>query len=71
MVESKVATRYAKSLLGLATEQGVADAIDKDMQLIAKTCEATRELSLLLTNPTIKSDKKSKYPKRNLWKQNF
>lgn len=58
MIESKVAVRYAKSLLGLAQEQGVLDAVSKDMLLVFSTCESSRELRNMLTNPTINSDKK-------------
>ena len=59
MIESKVAVRYAKSLLDLATEQGVLDAVNNDMSLIANTCHNSRDLTVLLNNPTIKSDKKA------------
>lgn len=58
MVDSKVARRYAQSLMGLALERNIADKINNDMLLIANTCKENRELSLLLKNPIIKGDKK-------------
>ena len=58
MLEFRAATRYAKSLLSLAEEQGVLDEVNKDMLLFTKTCEENREFSLVLKNPIIKHDKK-------------
>lgn len=58
MVESKVSGRYAKSLLGLAVEKNSAAKINADMELISKTCQSSKDLSLLLKNPIINSDKK-------------
>jgi F-type H+-transporting ATPase subunit delta len=58
MLETKVAKRYAKSLLDLSREQGVLDAVNADMQLLAQVCDANRDLTLLLSNPIINSDKK-------------
>lgn len=61
MTETKVAKRYAKSLLDLAQSQELGiDAINNDMKLIANVCEANRELSLLLKNPIVHADKKLK-----------
>lgn len=58
MVESRAASRYVKSLLGLAVEQNVVDQVHADMQLFNKTVEISREFELLLKNPIIKHDKK-------------
>ena len=58
MAESKVAGRYAKSLFGLAQERNLQDKVYEDMNLIAKTCSDNRELSLLLKNPIINTNKK-------------
>jgi F-type H+-transporting ATPase subunit delta len=58
MIESKVAVRYAKSVLGLAQEQSVLDAVSKDMLLVYKTIEASHDLKTMLNNPTIIADKK-------------
>lgn len=58
MLDSKVARRYAKSLLGLAQERQLTDRVYADMQLVSATCEASREFVLLLKNPIIQGDKK-------------
>ncbi len=58
MADSKVARRYAKSLLGLAQERNIADKVFADMQLITATCESSREFALLLRNPIVNTDKK-------------
>jgi len=58
MVETKVAKRYAKSLLDLSNEKGVLDAVANDMKLLASVCDENRELSALLASPIINSDKK-------------
>ena len=58
MTESRVAARYAKSLLDLAQEMGTLPAVADDMRLVAKTLAENRELRLMLTSPVLKSDKK-------------
>ncbi|EMR01816.1 ATP synthase F1 subunit delta [Cesiribacter andamanensis] len=56
--ESRVASRYAKSLLDLAVERGELEAVQQDMQLLHTTIRQNRQFELLLTNPIIRSDKK-------------
>jgi F-type H+-transporting ATPase subunit delta len=58
MVETKVASRYAKSLLGLAIERGILDAVKQDMSLIEATCTASSEFVLLLNKPIVSVGKK-------------
>jgi F-type H+-transporting ATPase subunit delta len=58
MIETKVAKRYAKSLIDLSKETGVIDAVGADMTLFAAVCEQNRDLTLLLSNPIIHADKK-------------
>ncbi|MFM7218101.1 MAG: ATP synthase F1 subunit delta [Bacteroidota bacterium] len=58
MLETKVAKRYAKSLIDLSREKGVLDAVNDDMTLLVSVCEANRDLALLLGNPIISADKK-------------
>ncbi len=60
MKEVRVASRYAKSLLGLAVEQQKLDKVYTDMVLVKNAIEENRELELLLKNPIIKKDKKEK-----------
>ena len=57
-LDSRVATRYAKSLISLAQEKGVLDSIKDDMELLKNTCEENRNFMLLLNNPIINSPKK-------------
>jgi F-type H+-transporting ATPase subunit delta len=58
MSENQIAERYAKSLLTMANEKGLLEAVYSDMQLIANTCKGSRELQLLLSSPIVKFDKK-------------
>lgn len=58
MVETKVARRYAKSLLGLAQERNMAERVFADMELVHATCEASRDFVTLLRNPIVQADKK-------------
>jgi len=56
----RIANRYAKSLLDLASEQNVLDQVLNDVTLFLETCDKSRELSLLFRSPIIKPDKKEK-----------
>lgn len=58
MKETRVASRYAKSLLGLAVEKNALEETFKDMETISTTLEGSRELVLLLKSPILKADKK-------------
>jgi F-type H+-transporting ATPase subunit delta len=58
MADSRVASRYVKSLLGLAVEKGVLDKVHDDMLMFTKVCEQNRAFVLMLRNPIIKHDKK-------------
>lgn len=58
MSDFRAASRYVRSLLGLAQEQGVLDEVHNDMKLIDKTCNENFELVSLLRSPIIKSDRK-------------
>ena len=60
MKETRVATRYAKSLLDLSNEKGELEGVCADMQLVASVCAENHELELLLKSPIIKTDKKQK-----------
>jgi F-type H+-transporting ATPase subunit delta len=59
MADARVASRYVKSLLGLAVEQNALEAVHNDMVSFAKVCEENRAFTLMLRNPIIKHDKKS------------
>lgn len=58
MIETKVARRYAKSLIDLSRETGSIEAVGADMKLFIAVCEQNRDLTLLLANPIIHADKK-------------
>lgn len=58
MADSRVASRYVKSLLGLAVEKDALEKVHKDMILFSQVCEENRAFTLMLRNPIIKHDKK-------------
>lgn len=58
MIETRVAYRYAKSLLDLSLEKGQLEQVREDMLLIYDTIKGNHELSLMLKSPIIKTDKK-------------
>ncbi|MBK5277503.1 MAG: ATP synthase F1 subunit delta [Bacteroidia bacterium] len=58
MAESRVASRYVKSLLGLAVEQGALEQVHQDMQLFDQVCGANMDFVLMLNSPIIKHNKK-------------
>jgi F-type H+-transporting ATPase subunit delta len=58
MADSRVASRYVKSLLGLAVEQGAVDAVHADMQMISKAGQTNRDFVLMLKSPIVRHEKK-------------
>jgi len=58
MADSRVASRYVKSLLSLAVEQGVVEAVHNDMLLFDSVCAANREFVLMLRSPIVRHEKK-------------
>ncbi|MDV3309996.1 MAG: ATP synthase F1 subunit delta [Cyclobacteriaceae bacterium] len=58
MAASRVASRYVKSLLDLAIEQGRLEEVHRDMMLFDSVCRENRNFVLMLTNPIIRHDKK-------------
>lgn len=58
MTDTRAASRYVKSLLGLAIEKNALDEVHNDMLLFSKTVDTNREFRLMLLNPIIKHDKK-------------
>lgn len=57
MSVNRIASRYAKSIIDLATERGELEDVLGDMKGMQKAVE-NRDLYLLLKSPIIKSDKK-------------
>lgn len=58
MEGTRVASRYAKSFIDLALEQGVLEKAYADMKLIAEICKANPEFVTFLKSPIINTDKK-------------
>ena len=59
MKETRVAQRYAKSLISLAKERQVLEQVKEDMQNIKFVCEENVDFSNMLKSPIVKTDKKS------------
>jgi len=57
MSVTRIATRYAKSLMDLAVEQGKLEQVQADMQTL-HTAAQNRDLYLLLKSPIIQNEKK-------------
>jgi F-type H+-transporting ATPase subunit delta len=55
----RIASRYAKSLMDLATEQGKLDKVVEDMTFFAEIAKL-KDVALLLKSPIISGDKKGK-----------
>src|SRR5687768_4618268 len=60
MLNPRIATPYAKSLLDIANEQGQLETVYADMQFLHKAITGNRELLNLLRSPVVKSDVKNK-----------
>ena len=58
MKQSRVTIRYAKALLQLSMEQKSLEQSYADMVLIDFVCSESKELSLLLKTPIVKTDRK-------------
>lgn len=58
MKSSKVASRYAKSLLEIAIEQNKIDSVLGDMQFLTEINNESRDLELLIQSPIVNPDKK-------------
>ncbi len=58
MADIRAASRYVKSLLGLAVERKVLEEVHQDMLLFSDAAAKSRPLALLLQNPVIKHDQK-------------
>ncbi|MBL7852533.1 MAG: ATP synthase F1 subunit delta [Cyclobacteriaceae bacterium] len=58
MADNRVASRYVKSLLGLAVEQGALEAVHRDMQLFSQVCKENRNFVAMLRSPVIRHENK-------------
>jgi F-type H+-transporting ATPase subunit delta len=60
MQNPRLATRYAKSLIGLAIEKGQLENVFADMKWLHGICKTNVDFVALLRSPIVKSDKKHK-----------
>jgi len=58
MSATKLASRYAKSVLDLAIEQGVLEQVLQDMRLLNQSVDQNRDFYMLLKSPVVNGDKK-------------
>lgn len=59
MQNPRLAGRYAKSLVDLATEKGQLEAVYADMKYLQAVCKSSRDFVNLLKSPVIKTDQKN------------
>ena len=59
MPNPRLANRYAKSLIDLATEKGQLETVYADMKYLVAVCKVSKEFVALLKSPIIKSDQKN------------
>ena len=58
MNNPRLAGRYAKSLLDLAAEQNLIEAVYADMKWLNSVCKSNPDFTAVLSSPIIKADKK-------------
>jgi F-type H+-transporting ATPase subunit delta len=58
MANTRAGIRYAKAILDIANDKGVAQAVNNDMTSIASTINGNLELSTFIQNPVIKVEVK-------------
>lgn len=58
MTDSRAAIRYARALLELAVEQGVADLVDADMKTLSNALDEVEGLKNMLGSPVVPADRK-------------
>jgi F-type H+-transporting ATPase subunit delta len=58
MAESRVVSRYVKSLLDLAVAQGALEPVHQDMLAFVKVCQENRDFNIMLRSPVIRHEKK-------------
>lgn len=58
MASVRLASRYAKSLVDLATEKNAVEQVYADMQYLKAVTGASKDFVNLLRSPVVKSDKK-------------
>lgn len=64
MADIRAASRYVKSLLGLAVQENVLDQVHHDMLLFSNVVDTSQDFKLMLRNPIIKHDMKREILKK-------
>ena len=59
MAGTRAAIRYAKAILDIAHDKGVATEVNNDMELIASTISGNAELTTFIINPTTRVEIKN------------
>lgn len=59
MLNPRLASRYAKSLIDISVEKNCLEDTLKDMQLVEAICQQNNDFVALMRSPVIKSDKKT------------
>jgi F-type H+-transporting ATPase subunit delta len=60
MLNPRIASRYAKSLIDLANEKGQLEEVYKDMLLLQRIIKGNPDFTVLLRSPVVTPDKKLK-----------
>lgn len=60
MQNPRLAGRYAKSLVDLATERNQLETVFSDMEFLQALCKQSREFENLMKSPVIQADKKQR-----------
>ena len=60
MSYTKITIRYAAAFFDLAEEKGVVENAYEDMLLLGNVCASNRDFVLMLQNPVVNAEKKSK-----------
>jgi F-type H+-transporting ATPase subunit delta len=58
MADLRAASRYVKSLLGLAVEQGALEPVHADLQLFSQVCRDNKAFAVMIKSPLIRPEKK-------------
>jgi len=58
MRNTRLASRYARSIITLAGEKDALERVLADMEYLQSLCRESREFTLMLRSPIIKADKK-------------
>lgn len=58
MADARVASRYVRSLLGLAVDQKALEEVHNDMLMFDRVCDSNRDFLVMMRSPVIKHELK-------------